>query len=169
MCERQRRSCAVTLPSGDLSGVVVCLAFLVRIIADVREQECSMEVGMLLRLQGRRRAKPCPSPMPPRSTSEVPRGRKKLHCAHLPRFIRHVCSHRSSLIFERYTSGNHHRKMGVPLPSFPYPPPRDGYWGPVTSTLNWCEEVGYWSQNFPSCVSPVDQRLPGLLCYPLCR
>lgn len=27
------------------------------------------------------------------------------------------------------------------LPSFPYPPSKDGYWSPVTSTLNWCEEV----------------------------
>ena len=27
------------------------------------------------------------------------------------------------------------------LPSVPYPPSRDGYWSPVTSTLNWCEEV----------------------------
>ncbi|KAL1956009.1 hypothetical protein VTO42DRAFT_7909 [Malbranchea cinnamomea] len=29
------------------------------------------------------------------------------------------------------------------LPSFPYPAPRDGYWSPVTSTLNWCEEDYY--------------------------
>lgn len=29
------------------------------------------------------------------------------------------------------------------LPAFPYPParPEDGYWSPVTSTINWCEEV----------------------------
>ena len=27
------------------------------------------------------------------------------------------------------------------LPFFPYPPAKDGYWEPVTSTLNWCEEV----------------------------
>jgi len=27
------------------------------------------------------------------------------------------------------------------LPSIAYPSPRNGYWGPVTSTLNWCEEV----------------------------
>ncbi|KAJ8116732.1 hypothetical protein OPT61_g1908 [Boeremia exigua] len=26
------------------------------------------------------------------------------------------------------------------LPSLPYPPEQDGYWGPVTSTLDWCEE-----------------------------
>lgn len=28
------------------------------------------------------------------------------------------------------------------LPFFPYPPSKEGYWSPVTSTLNWCEEVG---------------------------
>ncbi|CAG7938182.1 unnamed protein product [Penicillium salamii] len=27
--------------------------------------------------------------------------------------------------------------------SFPYPPAKDGYWEPVTSTLNWCEEDYY--------------------------
>jgi hypothetical protein len=27
------------------------------------------------------------------------------------------------------------------LPSLPYPPEQDGYWSPVTSTLDWCEEV----------------------------
>lgn len=29
------------------------------------------------------------------------------------------------------------------LPSFPYPPSGEGYWSPVTSTLNWCEEDYY--------------------------
>lgn len=29
------------------------------------------------------------------------------------------------------------------LPSIPYPAPGDGYWSPVTSTLNWCEEVSH--------------------------
>ncbi|KAK7532618.1 alkaline ceramidase-like protein [Phyllosticta citricarpa] len=29
------------------------------------------------------------------------------------------------------------------LPSVPYPPAGDGYWSPVTSTLNWCEEDYY--------------------------
>ena len=28
-----------------------------------------------------------------------------------------------------------------PLPFVPYPSSKDGYWSPVTSTLNWCEEV----------------------------
>ncbi|KAL3420759.1 alkaline phytoceramidase [Phlyctema vagabunda] len=29
------------------------------------------------------------------------------------------------------------------LPSVPYPPTKEGYWNPVTSTLNWCEEDYY--------------------------
>ncbi|KAH7031867.1 alkaline ceramidase-like protein [Macrophomina phaseolina] len=29
------------------------------------------------------------------------------------------------------------------LPSIPYPAPQDGFWSPVTSTLNWCEEDYY--------------------------
>ncbi|KAL3480600.1 alkaline phytoceramidase [Aspergillus californicus] len=29
------------------------------------------------------------------------------------------------------------------LPSIPYPPSSNGYWDPVTSTLNWCEEDYY--------------------------
>ncbi|CAD0113787.1 unnamed protein product [Aureobasidium uvarum] len=31
--------------------------------------------------------------------------------------------------------------MASLLPSIPYPPSGDGYWSPVTSTLNWCEEI----------------------------
>jgi hypothetical protein len=27
------------------------------------------------------------------------------------------------------------------LPFIPYPQSKAGYWNPVTSTLNWCEEV----------------------------
>ncbi|TVY45252.1 Alkaline ceramidase [Lachnellula occidentalis] len=35
--------------------------------------------------------------------------------------------------------------MGFKLPSFEYPraKPEDGYWAPVTSTINWCEEDYY--------------------------
>ncbi|KAA8566785.1 hypothetical protein EYC84_009885 [Monilinia fructicola] len=35
--------------------------------------------------------------------------------------------------------------MGFYLPSIPYPParPEEGYWAPVTSTINWCEEDYY--------------------------
>jgi hypothetical protein len=34
-------------------------------------------------------------------------------------------------------------KMGFRLPSIPYPParPDEGWWGDVTSTINWCEEA----------------------------
>lgn len=32
------------------------------------------------------------------------------------------------------------------LPAVRYPPaPQPGYWDPITSTLNWCEEVWYCS------------------------
>ncbi|KAF2842445.1 alkaline ceramidase-like protein [Patellaria atrata CBS 101060] len=33
--------------------------------------------------------------------------------------------------------------MGMNLPFIAYPPAQDGYWSPVTSTLNWCEEDYY--------------------------
>ncbi|EPQ64208.1 Bgt-991 [Blumeria graminis f. sp. tritici] len=35
--------------------------------------------------------------------------------------------------------------MGISLPAYNYPParPGDGVWGPVTSTINWCEEDYY--------------------------
>ncbi|RDL42022.1 Alkaline ceramidase [Venustampulla echinocandica] len=35
--------------------------------------------------------------------------------------------------------------MAFGLPHFPYPParPNEGYWAPVTSTINWCEEDYY--------------------------
>ncbi|KAJ5679410.1 hypothetical protein N7462_007654 [Penicillium macrosclerotiorum] len=33
--------------------------------------------------------------------------------------------------------------MRWPLPHFPYPPSKAGFWSPVTSTLNWCEEDYY--------------------------
>ncbi|KAI5302686.1 hypothetical protein KEM56_000451 [Ascosphaera pollenicola] len=29
------------------------------------------------------------------------------------------------------------------LPHFPYPPPQPGYWDPITSTIDWCEENYY--------------------------
>lgn len=32
------------------------------------------------------------------------------------------------------------------IPSWPYPPSREGYWGHVSSTINWCEEVRDSSQ-----------------------
>lgn len=38
---------------------------------------------------------------------------------------------------------NQEARMSHFLPYFPYPPVRDGFWSPVTATLNWCEEVSY--------------------------
>lgn len=35
------------------------------------------------------------------------------------------------------------------LPSFPYPSAGDGFWSPVTATLNWCEEVRWVELPFP--------------------
>lgn len=29
------------------------------------------------------------------------------------------------------------------LPSISYPPIKESYWGPVTSTIDWCEENNY--------------------------
>ena len=40
------------------------------------------------------------------------------------------------------------------LPSIPYQVPGHGYWDPVTSTLEWCEEVG---------ISPASPASIGLL------
>lgn len=34
-----------------------------------------------------------------------------------------------------------HFTMQWSLPFIPYPQAKSGYWSPVTSTLNWCEEV----------------------------
>jgi len=50
------------------------------------------------------------------------------------------------------------------LPSFPYPPAQDGYWSPVTSTLNWCEEVCEDHCAICPNVYLTIQSL-GLLCY----
>lgn len=36
--------------------------------------------------------------------------------------------------------------MSSLIPSWPYPPSRHGYWGHVSSTINWCEEVIDFSQ-----------------------
>ncbi|KAJ5217339.1 hypothetical protein N7468_010347 [Penicillium chermesinum] len=33
--------------------------------------------------------------------------------------------------------------MNWAIPFFPYPPSKPGFWSPVTSTLNWCEEDYY--------------------------
>ncbi|KAI7373122.1 hypothetical protein KC328_g16816, partial [Hortaea werneckii] len=41
------------------------------------------------------------------------------------------------------------------LPSIPYPPARDdGYWAPITSTLDWCEEVSLVASNTSTIPTP---------------
>lgn len=49
------------------------------------------------------------------------------------------------------------------LPSLDYPPSRKGFWGPVTSTINWCEEVRSMNQRLNS--AAADEQLLGLLRY----
>lgn len=59
------------------------------------------------------------------------------------------------------------------LPSIPYPPSRDGYWHPVTSTLNWCEEASRcpgFLDEFACGLRLIFDTYIGLLCYHLlCR
>ncbi|CRL23607.1 unnamed protein product [Penicillium camemberti] len=45
------------------------------------------------------------------------------------------------------------------LPFFPYPPARDGYWEPVTSTLNWCEEDYYATEYAAEIVNTLTNLL----------
>ena len=47
-----------------------------------------------------------------------------------------------------------------PLPFVPYPSSKDGYWSPVTSTLNWCEEV-----NIPFSFPFISWRELTLVCF----
>lgn len=47
-----------------------------------------------------------------------------------------------------------------PLPFVPYPSSKDGYWSPVTSTLNWCEEV-----NIPFSFPLISWRELTLVCF----
>ncbi|KAK2731302.1 hypothetical protein FQN57_003457 [Myotisia sp. PD_48] len=41
----------------------------------------------------------------------------------------------------------------------PYPPPKAGYWNPVTSTLNWCEEDYYATEYAAEIVNTVTNLL----------
>lgn len=62
--------------------------------------------------------------------------------------------------------------MRWPFPHFPYPPAKPGYWSPVTSTLNWCEEVCLFRcrLSLPGASGRwTDLTLLGLLCYRLLR
>jgi len=51
--------------------------------------------------------------------------------------------------------------MGFQLPSIPYPPAQDdgGYWGPITSTLDWCEENYYATQYSAEIVNTLTNLL----------
>lgn len=46
------------------------------------------------------------------------------------------------------------------LPSIPYPPAQEGAWSPVTSTIDWCEEVRQ--------VDVKDRGVLLLICTELC-
>ncbi|KAJ5779430.1 Ceramidase [Penicillium paradoxum] len=45
------------------------------------------------------------------------------------------------------------------LPFFPYPAAKDGYWEPVTSTLNWCEEDYYATEYAAEIVNTLTNLL----------
>lgn len=53
------------------------------------------------------------------------------------------------------------------LPHISYPPAKAGFWSPVTSTLNWCEEVRHTRSVFllirdrPAITSRMNRQLPG--------
>ncbi|MCJ1424145.1 hypothetical protein MMC29_002032 [Sticta canariensis] len=51
------------------------------------------------------------------------------------------------------------------LPSFPYGPPAEGYWAPVTSTLNWCEEDYYATPYAAEIVNTLTNLLFVYLAY----
>ena len=53
------------------------------------------------------------------------------------------------------------------LPSVPYQVPGHGYWDPVTSTLEWCEEVSTSPISLSQQV--IEMRAIGLLCNPIRR
>ncbi|KAL2799591.1 ceramidase [Aspergillus keveii] len=54
--------------------------------------------------------------------------------------------------------------MRMPLfPFIPYPPAKDGYWEPVTSTLNWCEEDYYATKYSAEIVNTLTNLLFMLL------
>ncbi|KAJ5972219.1 uncharacterized protein N7479_002137 [Penicillium vulpinum] len=45
------------------------------------------------------------------------------------------------------------------LPFFPYPSAKDGYWEPITSTLNWCEEDYYATEYAAEIVNTLTNLL----------
>ncbi|KAI9883222.1 MAG: hypothetical protein M1823_005015 [Watsoniomyces obsoletus] len=59
--------------------------------------------------------------------------------------------------------------MGLRLPSVPYRTPKTGYWDPVTSTLNWCEEDYYATIYSAEIVNTLTNLLFMGLAYRGCR
>ncbi|KAL1586913.1 hypothetical protein WHR41_04210 [Cladosporium halotolerans] len=56
--------------------------------------------------------------------------------------------------------------MAFKLPSIPYPPARnDGYWAPITSTLDWCEENYYATPYSAEIVNTLTNLLFIYLAY----
>ncbi|KAM0723161.1 hypothetical protein Q7P37_001361 [Cladosporium fusiforme] len=56
--------------------------------------------------------------------------------------------------------------MAFKLPRVPYPPARnDGYWAPITSTLDWCEENYYATQYSAEIVNTLTNLLFMYLAY----
>ncbi|KAF1992467.1 alkaline phytoceramidase [Aulographum hederae CBS 113979] len=55
--------------------------------------------------------------------------------------------------------------MVASLPSIPYPPAGDGFWSPVTSTINWCEEDYYASHYFAEIVNTLTNLVFVYLAY----
>lgn len=54
--------------------------------------------------------------------------------------------------------------------NIPYPPSQAGYWSPVTSTLNWCEEVALTHYTIASIrYQWTNGFFIGLLCYSIRR
>ncbi len=45
------------------------------------------------------------------------------------------------------------------LPSIRYPPEQEGYWAPITSTLDWCEENYYATQYAAEIVNTLTNLL----------
>ncbi|KAF2401182.1 dihydroceramidase [Trichodelitschia bisporula] len=49
--------------------------------------------------------------------------------------------------------------MAAWLPSIPYPPEQEGYWAPITATLDWCEENYYATQYSAEIVNSMTNLL----------
>jgi hypothetical protein len=77
-----------------------------------------------------------------------------------------VCNRRHLLLrlLSLFTTSSVHEMWSLPF--IPYPPAKAGFWNPVTSTLNWCEEVcsmvAFWKLD-------PDSSHAGLLCDSLRR